>query len=149
MGTFAISLMSGAGIRHEKDENNEELVQKSSTILSTTLSEAAVIIFTIPFCLIPILVVVPVNCYLIKVSYRQMRTIRDLRASVEVNLDQSHGPQVQREFTVAQKKIVKMVAVLVGLFLILVAPITIIDLIETLGKVSVSPHLSTTAECSS
>ena len=89
MGTFAISLMSGAGIRHEKDENNEELVQKSSTIclLSTTLSEAAVIIFTIPFCLIPILVVVPVNCYLIKVSYRQMRTIHDLRVSVEVNLD--------------------------------------------------------------
>ena len=40
-----------------------------------------------------------------------------------------------------------MVAVLVGLFLILVAPITIIDLIETVGKVSVSPHLSTTAVC--
>lgn len=149
MGIFAISLISGVGIRHEKDENTEELVAKSSTIclLSTTLSQAAVITFTIAFCSVPILVVVPINCYLIKVSHRQMRTIHDLHMSVEVNLDQSNGTRVQRDFTVAQKKIVKMVAVLVCLFLILVAPITIIDLIETLGKVSISPYLSTTAVC--
>lgn len=149
MGTFAIFLMSGVGIRNEKDENNKELMAKSSTIclLSTTLSEAAVIIFTIAFCSIPILVVVPINCYLIKVSYRQMREIHDLRMSVEANLDQSNGTREQRDFTVAQKKIVKMVAVLVCLFLFLVAPITIIDLIETLGKVSVSPYLSKTAVC--
>ena len=149
MGTFAIFLMSGVGIRHEKNENNGELLVKSSTIclLSTTLSEAAVITFTIAFCSIPLLVVVPINCYLIKVSYRQMRTIRDLHMSVEANLDQSNGTRVHRDFTLGQKRIVKMVAVLVCLFAILVAPITIIDLIETLGKVSVSPYLSTTAVC--
>lgn len=149
MGTFAISLMSGVGIRHEKGANNEELVSKSTTIclLSTSLSEAAVLIFAIAFCSIPILVVVPVNCYLIKVSYRQMKTIHDLHTSVEANLDQANDTRVQRDFTVAQKKIVKMVAVLVCLFLVLVAPITIIDLIETLGKLSVSPYLSTTAVC--
>lgn len=148
MGTFAIFLLSGVGIRHEKDENNEELVVKSSTIclLSTTLSEAAVITFTIAFCSIPLLVVVPINCYLIKVSYRQMRTIRDLHMSVESNLDQSNGTRVQRDFTLGQKRI-KMVAAVVGLFVILVAPITIIDLIETLGKVSVPHYLSTTAVC--
>lgn len=146
MGSFAIFLMSGVGIRHEK---NKELLVKSSTIclLSTTLSEAAVITFTTAFCSIPLLVVVPINCYLIKVSYRQMRTIRDLHMSVEANLDQSNGTRVQRDFTLGQKRIVKMVAVLVCLFVILVAPITIIDLIETLGKVSVSPYLSTTAVC--
>ena len=149
MATFAISLISGVGIRHEKDENNEELSAKSSTIcyLSTTLSQAAVITFTIAFCSFPILIVVPINCYLIKVSYRQMRTIHDLNMSVEANLDQSNGTRVKRDFTVAQKKIAKMVAVLVCLFLVLVAPITIIDLIETLGKVSVSSYLSTTAVC--
>ena len=146
MGTFAIFLISGVGIRHE---NNEELVVKSSTIclLSNTLSEAVVITFTIAFCSFPLLVVVPINCYLIKVSYRQMRTIRDLHMSVEANLDQSNGTRVQRDFTLGQKRIVKMVAVLVCLFVILVAPITIIDLIETLGKVSVSPYLSTSAVC--
>ena len=147
MGTFAIFLLSGVGIRHEKDENNEKLVVKSFTIclLSSTLSGAAVITFTIAFCSIPLLVVVPMNCYLIKVSYRQMRTIRDLHMSVEANLDQSND--AQRDFTLGQKRIVKMVAVLVCLFLILVAPITIIDLIETLGKFSVSPYLSTSAVC--
>ena len=149
MGTFAIFLMSGVGIRHEKDENNEKLVVKSSTIclLSTTLSEAAVITFTIAFCSIPLLVVLPINCYLIKISYRQMRTIRDLHMSVDANLDQSNGTQIQRDFTLGQKRIVKMVAVLVCLFLILVAPITIIDLVETLGKFSVSPYLSSSAVC--
>ena len=150
MATFAISLISGVGIRHEKDENNEELAAKSSTIclLSTTLSQAAVLTFTIAFCLIPILVVVPANCYLIKVSYRQMRTIHNLNMSVEANsVDQSNDTRAKRDFTLAQKKLVKMVAVLVCLFLILVAPITVIDLIETVGKVSVSSYLSTTAVC--
>ena len=149
MGLFVIFVMSGVGIRHEKDENNEKLVIKSFTIclLSTTLSEAAVITFTIAFCLIPLLVVVPINCYLIKVSYRQMRTIHELYMGVEANLDQSNGTRVHRDFTLGQKRIVKMVAVLVCLFLILVAPITIIDLVETLGKFSVSPYLSTSAVC--
>ena len=32
MGTFAISLLSGVGIRYEKDEDNEKLEAKSSTI---------------------------------------------------------------------------------------------------------------------
>ena len=40
-----------------------------------------------------------------------------------------------------------MVAVLVCLFLILVAPITTIDVIETLGNLSVPPYLSKTAVC--
>ena len=67
--------------------------------------------------------------------------------SVQANLDQSNDTRVQRDFTVPQKKLVKMVAALVCMFVVLVAPITIIDLIETLGKVSVSPYVSITAVC--
>ena len=104
-------------------------------------------IFTIAFCSIPILIVVPVNCYLIKVSYRQMRTMHDLHMSVEANSDRSNSTREQRDFAAAQRKIAKMVAVLVCLFVILVAPITIIDLVETLGKVSVQSYLSETAVC--
>ena len=149
MGIFAISLLTGVGVRSQEDEKNVELTRKASTIclLSNTLSQAAVIIFTIVFCSIPILIVVPVNCYLIKASYRQMRASHDLHMSVEANLEVSNGTREQRDFAPAQRKIVKMVVVLVCLFLILVAPITIIDLIETLGKVPVSPYLSESAVC--
>ena len=145
VGIFAISLLSGIGIR----KKTSELTRETSTIclLSTTLSKTAVMIFTIAFCSVPILIVVPVNCYLIKVSYRQMRTMHDLHMSVEANSDRSNSTREQRDFAAAQRKIAKMVAVLVCLFVILVAPITIIDLVETLGKVSVQSYLSETAVC--
>ncbi len=148
MAIFAISLLTGVGVRGEKDEKNAELTRKTSIcLLSTTLSQPAVMIFTIAFCSIPILIVVPVNCYLIKVSYRQMRSIHGLHMSVEANLHGSNGATRQRDFASAQRKIGRMVAMLVFLFLILVAPITIIDLIETLGEVSIPTYLTKTAVC--
>ena len=150
LGIFSTSMLNGVGIQEKHNARNMELARDTSTIciLSTTLSEAAVIIFTIVFCLIPMLIVVPVNCYLINVSYRQMKKVHDLHVSVEANLDEHQtGTREQRDFSVKQRKIARMVAVLVCLFVILVAPITIIDLIETLGKVVVPYYLSKFAVC--
>ena len=149
LGIFSTSLLNGVGIQEKHDARNMELARDTSKIciLSTTLSEAAVIIFTIVFCLIPILIVVPLNCYLIKVSYRQMKKIHDLLVSVEANLDEQQSTREQNEFSVKQRKVARMVAVLVCLFVFLVAPITIIDLIETLGKVVVPYYLSKIAVC--
>lgn len=160
MGVFAISLLSGLGLHkeQEKDESMEELATKTSNIclLSTTLSEAAVMAFTIGFCLIPILIVVLINFYLVKKSHWHIQKIHDLQRSVEVNynLDGSDAGSTgdntrkqSQELALRQRKRAKMVAVLVCLFLVLVAPITIIDVIETLGNLSVPPYLSKTAVC--
>ena len=149
MGIFSTTLLNGVGIQEKHDARNVELARDTSTIciLSTTLSEAAVIIFTIVFCSLPMLIVVPVNCYLIKVSYRKMKKIHDLHVSVEANLDEQQSTPEQSDFSVKQRKIVRMVDVLVCLFVLLVAPITIIDLIETLGKVVVPCYLSKIAVC--
>ena len=149
LGIFSTTLLNGVGIQEKHDARNVELARDTSIIcvLSTTLSEAAVIIFTIVFCSIPILIVVPVNCYLIKVSYRQMKKMHDLHMSVEANLDEQQSTREKRDFAVKQRKIARMVAVLVCLFVLLVAPITIIDLIETLGKVVVPCYLSKIAVC--
>ena len=155
MGLFAIGLLSGLGVRNDEEENVKAdfISRKKSRIclLSSTLSEAAVVTFTIGFCSIPVLIVVPINCYLVKTSYWHIKKIQDLHESVEANynVDRSdmNTRNLSQELTLRHRKRAKMVAVLVCFFVVLVAPITIIDVIETFCDQSVPPYLSKSAVC--
>ena len=151
LGVFATFLLSGVGLR-AKEEHAEDLTSNASNIclLSTTLSEAAVMTFTIGFCSIPILVIVPINYYLVKKSYWHIKKIHDLLESVEANSNLERSDNMRKrsqELALRHRNRAKMVAVLVCLFLILVAPITIIDVTETLGNLSVPSYLSKPAVC--
>ena len=152
MGVFAISLLSGVGLVTGKEQTSKEVTLKASNIclLSTTLSKAAVLTFTIGFCLVPILIVVPTNCYLLKKSCWHLRKIYDLHKSLHANYNNDGSENARKQSldsVFRQRKKAKMVAVLVCLFLVLVAPITIIDVIETLGNLKVPLFLSKTAVC--
>lgn len=153
MWTFSICILSGVGLRSKDGENVEEFSTEKSKIclLSSTLSEAAVMTFTIGFCTVPMLVVAPINFYLVKKSHWHMKKIQDLHRGVEANFN-SYGSDFnarkqRQELALRQGKRAKMVAVLVCLFLVFVAPITIIDVIETLGSKSVPSYLSKSAVC--
>lgn len=158
MGTFAICLLSGFGVRDEEEAENVELKadfisreRSHICILSSTLSEAAVITFTIGFCSVPVLIVVPISCYLIKTSHWHIRKIQDLHQSVQANYDldppDMNTRNQSQELVLRHRKRAKMVAVLVCFYVVLVAPITIIDVIETFGDLSAPPYLSKSAVC--
>lgn len=143
--------LSGVGLR-VNEEHTEDSTSNASNIcfLSTTLSEVAVMTFTIGFCSIPIIMIVPINYYLVKKSNWHIKKIHDLLKSVEVNSNLERSDNMRKrsqELALRQRNRAKMVAVLVCLFLILVAPITIIDVIETLGNLAVPSYLSKTAVC--
>ena len=156
MGTFAICLLSGLGVRNEEEAENVEadfISRKRSHIcfLSSTLSEAAVVTFTIGFCSVPVLIVVPISCYLVQTSYWHIRKIQDLHESVQANYNLGQTDMNTRnqsqELVLRHRKRAKMVAVLVCVFVVLVAPITIIDVIETFADLSVPSYLSKSAVC--
>ena len=153
MWTFSICILNGVGLRSKDGENVEELSREKSKIclLSSTLSEAAVMTFTIGFCTVPMLVVVPIYFYLVKKSHWHMKKIQDLHRGVEANFNSDgsdfNARKQRQELALRQGKRTKMVAVLVCLFLFLVAPITIIDVIETLGNKFVPSYLSKSAVC--
>lgn len=124
---------------------------------STNLSTAYLLVFLIGFCLMPLLLATPINCFLLKASHRQMRVIHIQHAQVESTLNTysqnasalsfggSDQPanvlQQNRTFALKQRRIVRMVTILVGLFIILVLPITIIDLMGAFGVTSYVPPL--------
>lgn len=148
MGVFAICLISGVGLRDGKDDFKEGNASKIC-LLSSTLSKAAVMAFTMGCCLFPLLIVIPVNCYLVKKSHWHAKKIQDIHKGLHANYSQdeieTNSRKQSKDVVIRQRKKAKMVVVLVCLFVVLVAPITIIDVTETLGNLKVSPYLSQTA----
>ena len=145
MAIFAILPILGVGLAPaEFLRQNQGLC-----FFSTNLSTAYLLVYLIGFCLLPLVLATPINCFLLKASHRQMRVIhiqhlqlestanaysQNARASSFVGSDQQANVQEQsRPFVLKQRRIVRMVITLVGLFTILVLPITMIDLMGGFG----------------
>ena len=163
MLAFAICILSGVGPRDEgtgEDKETTDMLisygKKSSRIcfLSSTLSKAAILTFTLGIGAFPIIIVAPINVYLIKTSFWHIKRIQDLHTSLEANSnlhgadgkdENNRGRQRRTVTTQRHGKRAKMVAILVCLYLVLVAPISVIDIIETLTNISVPSYVSKTA----
>ena len=120
-------------------------------------------VFLIGFCLLPLVLATPINCFLLKASHRQTRVIhiqhlqlestanaypQNASASSFGGSDQPANVQGQNKtFALKQRRIVRMVITLVGLFIILVLPITIIDLMGAFGVSNVPPLVAKIAVC--
>ena len=159
MAIFAILPIFGVGLAPaEFLRQNQGLC-----FFSTNLSTAYLLVYLIGFCLLPLVLATPINCFLLKASHRQMRVIhiqhlqlestanaysQNARASSFVGSDQQANVQEQsRTFVLKQRRIVRMVITLVGLFTILVLPITIIDLMGAFGVSNVPPLVAKIAVC--
>ena len=135
---------------------------------STNLSTPYLLVFLIVFCLLPVIVATPVNCFLLKASYRQMRVIQVQHLNVESAPAETYSLDVhatnlstaeslststirqqncRRKFQLRQRKVVRMVIVLVGLFIVLVLPITLIDILGVSGQSKVPPIAAKIAVC--
>lgn len=158
MTVFAILPVAGVGVAPlEVLRHNQGLC-----FFSTNLSTAYLLVFLVGFCLMPIIVATPINCFLLKSSHRQMRVIHIQHVQVETSVntycrdvsavfsgvDQpSNTPQYNRAFALKQRRVVRMVIILVGLFIILVLPITMIDLVSAFGVSKVPPVVAKIAVC--
>ena len=130
---------------------------------STNLSTAYLLVFLIGFCLLPLVLATPINCFLLKASHRQMRVIhiqhmqlestanaysQNASASSSGGSDQPADVHEQNKiFALRQRRVVRMVITLVSLFVILVLPITIIDLVGVFGMSDVPPLVAKIAVC--
>ena len=147
MIAFAVCLLSGVGLR-DHGAGERALVTSGKQHfchLQSTLSKAAVMTFSLGLGVLPILIVIPLNFYLVKTSYSHFKKINDLQKNLEANYslqgkdlnDTRKQSQLREKAAQFRRKRAKMVAVLVCLFLVLVAPITFIDAIETLTDLMV------------
>lgn len=159
MTLFAILPILGVGLAPA------ELLRQNQGLcfFSTNLSTAYLLVFLIGFCLLPLVLVTPINCFLLKVSHRQMRVIHIQHMQLERTAnaysqtasassfggsDQPSNAQEQNKtFALKQRRIVRMVITLVGLFVILVIPITIIDLMSAFGVSNAPPLVAKIAVC--
>ena len=159
MAIFAILPILGVGLAPaEFLRQNQGLC-----FFSTNLSTAYLLVYLIGFCLLPLVLATPINCFLLKASHRQMKVIhiqhlqlestanaysQNARGSSFVGSDQQVNVQEQsRTFVLKQRRIVRMVITLVGLFTILVLPITIIDLMGAFGVSNVPRLVAKIAVC--
>ena len=166
MAVFAILPVLGVGSAPTEilRKNNQGLC-----FFSTNLAKAYLLVFLIGFCLLPLLLATPINCFLLKASHRQMRVIHEQHINVESTIQaqtnslefsattvtqaetgcQSNTARQQnrRKFILRQRKIAKMVVVLVGLFILLVLPITLIDLLAAFGQSSIPSVVAKIAVC--
>ena len=157
MAVFAILPVLGVGSEPtEILRNNQGLC-----FFSTNLAKAYLLVFLIGFFLPPLILVTPINCFLLKASHRQIRVIHEQHVNVESTIQAKTNSlefsattltraktgcqssiarqQNRRKFILRQRKIVKMVVILVGLFILLVLPITLIDILAALD--SLASHL--------
>ena len=132
-------------------------------LFSTNLSTAYLLVYLIGFCLQSLVLATPMNCFLLKASHRQMRVIHIQHLQLESTAnaysqnattssfggsDQQANVQEQsRTFFVKQRRIVRMIITLVGLFIILVLPNTVIDLMGAFGESNVPPLVAKIAVC--
>lgn len=137
---------------------------------STNLSKAYLLVFLIALCLLPLILATLINFFLLKTSRRQMRVIHDQQASIciesgiveisatNTNVTFSFDSEAASSLEVRhykrkilalrQRKVVKMVIILVGLFIILVLPITLIDLVSAfVAESGVPPFVAKIAVC--
>ena len=160
MTIFAILPVLGVGLApSEVLKHNQGLC-----FFSTNLSTAYLLVFLVGFCLMPLLLATPINCFLLKASHRQMRVIHIQHIQLESTINAysqaasvtsvagSDQPAANvlhhnRTFALKQRRIVRMVIILVGLFIILVVPITIIDLLGAFGVSNVPPFVAKIAVC--
>lgn len=165
MTAFAILPLVGVGAAPP------ELLQQNHGLcfFSTNLSTAYLLIFLIGFCLLPVLLSSLINLFLLKASHRQMRVIRvqfltaeipnnfttsatNVKALEEGNNEPTVNTDLQntdclRILQLRQRKVLRMVIVLVGLFFVFVLPITLIDLLGALGYSHVPPIVAKIAVC--
>ena len=159
MAIFAILPILGVGSASvEFLRQNEGLC-----FFSTNLSTAYLLVYLIGFCLLPLVLATPINCFLLKASHRQIRAIHIQHLQLESTANAySHNASVSsfggsdqqgnvqersRTFVLKQRRIVRMVITLVGLFIMLVLPITIIDLMGAFGMSNVPPLVAKIAVC--
>ena len=159
MAIFSILPILGVGLPPAESLRQNQGLCFFSTNLSTTY----LLVYLIGFCLLPLVLATPINCFLLKASHRQMRVIHIQHLQLESTANAySHNASVSRfggsdqqgnvqeqsrTFVLKQRRVVRMVITLVGLFIILVLPITIIDLMGTFGVSNVPPLVAKIAVC--
>lgn len=167
MTAFAILPVWGVG------SASAEILRSNQGLcfFSVNLSKAYLLVFLIVFCLFPVVLATPINCFLLKASRRQMKVIHDQHLHVEstiadetnsldfsatnvstVSVPEGSQPNTVRQrnhrtILLRQRRIVRMVVILVGLFTVLVLPITLIDLFVAFGQSSVPPMVAKIAVC--
>ncbi|XP_068724977.1 D(1A) dopamine receptor-like [Montipora capricornis] len=167
MTAFAVLPIVGVG------SASPELLHQNHGLcfFSINLSTAYLLIFLIGFCLLPVVLSSVINLFLFKASHRQLRIIQvqylnaETSAAVETNnfasiatnvevrtegnepANTSRQQNCRRTIQLRQRKVLKMVTVLVSLFFVLVLPITLIDLLGAFGHSHVPPFVAKIAVC--
>ncbi|XP_022791081.1 D(1A) dopamine receptor-like [Stylophora pistillata] len=156
---FAILPIVGVGLAPEEVLR----LNHGLCFFSTNLSTSYLLAFLIGFCLLPLIMATPINCFLLKASHRQLRVIHVQQVQVESSVNTYYRnvsamlfsgrnqpasiPQCNRTFALKQKRVARMVIILVGFFVILVLPITIIDILGAFGVSNVPPAVTKVAVC--
>lgn len=103
--------------------------------------------------IVPMCIIVPLYIFILKASLKSIRKIHIQELSVrtpaarvnEIDVEETDAtaPRVRRSNTTdqaaRQRKSAKTVSLVVGLFIVLIMPIVIIDIVEILGGPTVSP----------
>lgn len=108
-----------------------------------TLSIPFLYLFILTFNIFPLVMVIPINCFLFRVSFLHMQKIQSQRFNIGVinpafetittQTSNDAGNATKRSKTrelILQSKVARMIAILIFTFVIFVAPISIIDLIQ-------------------
>lgn len=132
------------------------------------LSAEFVCLFVFAFCIFPLIVIIPINCFLFQTSFNQMKKIYEQKLSLGIinpactavmensngNLESERAQKIKSNsrkstsirFLVKQSKVAKMVSILIASFVILVTPISTIDLIQAFNSdVHIPPYIAQTA----
>ena len=157
MTVFAILPVFGIGAA----PSETQLLKEGICFFSTNLSKEYLLIFLIVFCVMPLVLVTPINCFLLKASHRQMREVHTMQIAGENSLvtvgeggsssvaetTERDNQQRKRKLLAKQRRILRMILALIFFFIVLVAPITIIDLVSSFGVTNVPPIVAKIAVC--
>ncbi|XP_031555514.1 adenosine receptor A3-like [Actinia tenebrosa] len=128
------------------------------------LSTEFICLFVFAFCIFPLMLIIPINCFLFRTSFKQMKKIHEQKLSLGIinpactAVKENSNGNIEKEnqkitsnskastslrVLVKQSRVAKMVTILIASFIILVTPISMIDLIQTFyPEVDIPPYVS-------
>lgn len=139
-----VSVLPPAGVGLNNDSN-----QSTSAICFyfNTLSIPFLYVFILTFNIFPLVIIIPANIFLFRESCRHLKSIHSQRNNIGVINPVSEQTQQKKtnhstKKLILQSKVSRMIATLVFTCVILVAPISIIDLIQVASTVQAPETIS-------
>ena len=119
----------------------------------STLKGDYVLTYVAVFYFVPLLAVTPTHCFILKESHRHIRKIYNVHFDSQSTRhsdglsDNGKIQTKQRIIIIKQRRVTKLVGVLIGVFIVFVAPISIIDFLKSVSTVDVPSVVTKLAVC--